>query len=118
MHVADLDFMGERARIDDVALTRYYTNSTFSDDPTSDHRARRLRTLVDAYDDGLDEPLTSAERAALPLALAWTPLCFIAMIPSVDSERGARRLAAEITGDITWALTIVRNLDQWQAVFA
>ena len=31
--VADLDFMGERARIDDLALTLYYTNSTFADDP-------------------------------------------------------------------------------------
>lgn len=34
------------------------------------------------------------ERAALPLALARTPLCFIAMIPSVDSERGAQQFAA------------------------
>jgi homoserine kinase type II len=117
VHIADLDFMGERARIDDLALTLYYTNSTFSDDPASDRRARRLRALVDAYESGLDEPLTSAERGALPLALARTPLSFIAMIPSVDSEHGARRLAAEMTGDITWALAIVRDLDRWQAVF-
>jgi homoserine kinase type II len=118
VHVADLDFMGERPRIDDLALTLYYTNSTFSDDPASEHRARRLRALVDAYDSGLDEPLTRAERAALPLALARTPLCFIAMIPAVDSERGARRLAAEMAGDIAWALAIVRDLDRWQAAFA
>ena len=57
MLVADLDFMGERARIDDLALTLYYTNSTFTDDQTSDTRIRRLRTLVDAYDSGLDQPL-------------------------------------------------------------
>ncbi len=118
VHVADLDFMGERARIDDLALTLYYTNSTFADDPASEQRARQFRTLVDAYDSGLDEPLTTAERAALPLALVRTPLCFIAMIPAVDSERGARRLAAEMTGDIRWALAIVRDLDRWQAAFA
>lgn len=121
VHVADLDFMGERARIDDLALTLYYTNSTFSDDPNgpaSEHRARRLRALVDAYDGGLDEPLTSDERSALPLALVRTPLCFIAMIPSVDSEHGARRLAAEMTRDIAWALAVVRDLDRWQAAFA
>jgi homoserine kinase type II len=118
VHIADLDFMGERARIDDLALTLYYTNSTFSDDRSSEHRARRLRALVDAYASGLDGPLASAERGALPLALARTPLCFIAMIPSIDSEHGARRLAAEMTGDVTWALALVRNLDRWQAVFA
>ncbi|HEY0069195.1 MAG TPA: phosphotransferase [Chloroflexia bacterium] len=116
--VADLDFMGERARIDDLALTLYYTNSTFSDDPTSDDRIRRLRALVDAYDTGLDEPLTRNERAALPLALARTPLAFIAMLASVDSEAGARRLAAEMGPDIAWALAIVRDLDRWQSAFA
>jgi hypothetical protein len=40
------------------------------------------------------------------------------MIPSVDSERGARRLAEEMMGDIAWALAIVRDLDRWQAAFA
>jgi homoserine kinase type II len=118
VHVADLDFMGERARIDDLALTLYYTNSTFADDPASEQRARRLRTLVDAYDRGGDEPLTSAERATLPVALARTTLCFIAMIPAVDSEQGARRLAAAMTGDIAWALAIMRDLDRWRAAFA
>jgi len=116
--VADLDFMGERARIDDLALTLYYTNSTFHDDPVSDDRIRKLRTLVDAYDSGLDEPLTNVERAALPLALARTPLCFIAMIAVVDSTSGARQLAAEMTWDISWALTIVHDLDRWQSAFA
>ncbi len=80
-------------------------------------RALRLRTLVDAYQSGLAEPLTPAERRAIPLALARTPLCFIAMIPSVDSAPGARRLAHEVAPDISWALAIVRDLDQWTSVF-
>jgi homoserine kinase type II len=116
--VGDLDFMGERARIDDLALTLYYTNSTFADDPVSDARIRRLRTLADAYDAGADEPLTPAERAALPVALARTPLAFVAMIAAVDSEAGARRLAAEMTADIAWALVIMHDLARWQAAFA
>ena len=116
--VTDFDFMGERARIDDLALTLYYTNSTFADDPASEQRLHQLRTLVDAYDGGLDEPLSSAERAALPLALARTPLCFIAMIPVVDSEAAAHRLAAEMMPDIVWARAILRDLDRWQAAFA
>ena len=116
--ITDFDFMGERARIDDLALTLYYTNSTFAEDPTSDERVRRLRALVDAYDSDTDAPLTHAEREALPVALARTPLAFIAMIAVVDSEEGARRLAAEMTPDIAWALAIMRDLDHWQAMFA
>ncbi|HEX8683376.1 MAG TPA: phosphotransferase [Ardenticatenaceae bacterium] len=115
--VADFDFMGERARIDDLALTLYYANSAFVDNPVSDDHLLRLRTLVNAYNTGLDEPLTRAERAALPLALVRTPLCFIAMIAVVDSTSGARQLAAEMAQDITWALAIVRNLDRWQSAF-
>lgn len=115
--VADLDFMGERARIDDLALTLYYTNSTFHDDPVSDERIRRLRALVDAYDSGLDEPLTRAERAALPLALARTPLAFIAMIAVVDSEAGARQMASEMVGDLSWAIAIVQEVERWRDGF-
>lgn len=115
--VADFDFMGERARIDDLALTLYYTNSTFWEDPVSDARIRQVRRLVDAYDGGLDDRLTSGERAAIPLALARAPLCFVGMIGSLDSEQGSRRLAAEITADIVWALAIVRCPHRWQAAF-
>ena len=89
--VADLDFMGERLRIDDLALVLYYTNSTFWDDPLSDDRMRKLRGLVDAYDSGLTDHLTSAERAALPLALARTPLCFVGMVASDDTKAPVSR---------------------------
>lgn len=116
--VADLDFMGERHRIDDLALTLYYTNSTFSNDPASDERIDKLLRLVRAYESGLGEPLTSAERAALPVALARTPLAFIAMIPAVDTERNARRLTAEMHDDVAWALAIAHDLEHWQAAFA
>jgi homoserine kinase type II len=116
--VADFDFMGVRLRIDDLALSLYYTNSTFSDDPVSDDRIRRLRSLVDAYDRGLDEPLTDTERTALPLALARAPLCFIAMIASVDSVADARQLAAEMAGDVAWALAIAGDLGRWQSGFS
>jgi homoserine kinase type II len=115
--VTDFDFMGERARIDDLALTLYYTNSTFGEDPLSDDRVRRLRALVAAYERGLDERLTSGERAALPLALARAPLCFVGMIAALDTEQRARRPAAEMIGDVAWALALVQDLDRWQAAF-
>ncbi|HEY8172080.1 MAG TPA: phosphotransferase [Dehalococcoidia bacterium] len=116
--VGDFDFMGVRPRIDDLALVLYYTNSTFWEDPLSDSRMRALRDLVDAYDDGLTDHLTAVERSALPLALARTPLCFVGMLASIDTPAGARRLAAEITPDVAWALAIARDLDRWQRAFA
>lgn len=118
VQVADLDFMGERARIDDLALTLYYTNSTFSEDQTSDERIRQLRALVDAYDTGTDQPLTEAERSAFPLALARVPLAFIAMIAVIDSEEGAHGMVAGMEQDIAWALNLMHNLDRWQSIFA
>jgi homoserine kinase type II len=116
--VTDLDFMGVRPRIDDLALTLYYTNSTFAEDQVSDARIRQLRRLVDAYDRGLGDRLTAAERLALPLALARVPLCFIGMVAATDSEREGRRLAAEMTADVAWALAIARAPGRWQAAFA
>ena len=48
----------------------YYTNSTFSDDPTSDERIHKLRALVDASKVAWTNGSPGEERAALPLALA------------------------------------------------
>ena len=116
--VADLDFMGERARIDDLALTLYYTNSTFADGQFSDARLGQLRTLVDACDSGLDDPLSPSERRAIPLAIVRTALGFIAMIAEADAEAEpetlGRKLAAEMMPDIAWAGGIVDDLDRWQ----
>ena len=115
--VTDFDFMGVRPRVDDIALTLYYTNSTFTDDQVSDDRVRLLRGLVDAYDSGLDVPLSETERVAMPLALARMPLAFIGMIASQATEQDARELAAAMAPDIAWALEIVRDSGHWQEAF-
>jgi len=112
--VADLDFMGKRARIDDLALTLYYTNSTFSDDQVSDARLARLRGLVDVYDSGLDDPLDAAERRAIPLAIVRTALGFIAMIAETGIEDTGRNHVAAMAPDLAWAAAIVDDLDRWQ----
>lgn len=117
--VTDFDFMGERARIDDLALTLYFTSMKFSDDPFSNDRIHRLRRLVDAYDQSLDDPLTTDERAALPLALARQPLWGIGgWVALLDDEDRARRHASEMVWDVDWALQIMRDIDRWQAGFA
>jgi Ser/Thr protein kinase RdoA (MazF antagonist) len=117
--VTDFDFMGERARIDDLALTLYYTNSTFAEDPVSDDRIGRLRRLVDAYDRGLDEPLSPDERAALPLALARQPLWWVGRwLALLDDEQTARQGLPGMTADVDWALQVAREPGRWQAGFA
>jgi Ser/Thr protein kinase RdoA (MazF antagonist) len=117
--VTDFDFMGVRARIDDLALTLYFTSLQYAEDPVSDDQLLRLRRLVDAYDSGLAEPLSSAERTALPLALARQPLWSIGgWVALLDDERSARQHAAGTSWAVDWALGIVRQLDRWQTAFA
>jgi Ser/Thr protein kinase RdoA (MazF antagonist) len=116
--VADLDFMGIRPRVDDLALTLYYTNSTFADDQTSADRMLQLAELVDAYDSGLEAALSDRERHALPRALARTPLAFIGMLADLDTETGAHKLAADMARDVAWAAAIADNPEPWQQAFA
>jgi homoserine kinase type II len=115
--VLDLDFMGERPRIDDLALTLYYANSTLGasyDDPL---RVSLLCDLVDAYDAGLTRRLSATERAALPCALARTVLSFVGMLASIDDITARQRLVRDITPDLEWSLDLVRDVDDWRAAF-
>ncbi len=116
--VTDLDFMGERARIDDLALTLYFASLDFLGNVVANDLPRRLARLVDAYDSGLDHKLTDRERQALPLAVARQPLWAAGKwLASLDTEETARRLATGVAPDVTWALTIVQVLPQWRAAF-
>jgi Ser/Thr protein kinase RdoA (MazF antagonist) len=111
--VTDLEFMGELARIDDLALTLYFACLEHTGE------ARTLRGLLEAYESGLGDRLTPVERAALPLAMARQPLWSIGgWVARLDDERTARRHAATIHGAVAWALDLVRDLDRWQAAFA
>jgi Ser/Thr protein kinase RdoA (MazF antagonist) len=114
--VTDLDFMGVRPRIDDLALTLYYTNSTFSEDQLSESRIRRLKTLVDAYDSGLEEPLTADELVALPMAIARTPLFMMNYFISMTSEQAAKPMT-ETLPDLEWGVKLLDNLEKWQTIF-
>lgn len=116
--VTDFDFMGERARIDDLALTLFYTCLEYYEESASDEQLRRLRRLLDAYDAGLDTPLTVTERLALPLAMARQPLwSFAVWIALLDDQRAARRHAAALMPEVKWALGVVREARRWQAAF-
>jgi Ser/Thr protein kinase RdoA (MazF antagonist) len=89
--ITDLDFMGLRPRIDDLALTLFYTNERLGRDDLSAQRRHQLRELVDAYDEALTVPLSRTERYALPYAIARTTLCFAEQLTHGDAA-----LASEI----------------------
>jgi homoserine kinase type II len=117
--VADFDFMGERARIDDVALTLYFANLSLGGDPAAGESATALRRLLDAYDGGLEVPLTEQERAALPWAVARQPLWGIGgWVRLLDDEATARRHAAGVTPGMEWALAVTQDVERWRAAFA
>jgi Ser/Thr protein kinase RdoA (MazF antagonist) len=117
--VSDFDFMGGRARIDDVALTLYFTSLKYAETASSDAHLWKLRVLIDAYDRGLATPLSSVERAALPLALARQPLWSIGgWVALLDDEQSARQHAASSISEVDWALGITSELDRWQTAFA
>lgn len=114
--VADLDFMGARPRIDDLALTLYYTNSTFANDQVSRARAADLGRLVHAYDSSLARQLSDAERLAIPPAMARTAIGFIAQMTDADSDEGIHRLARELVPDFRWVQAMLDDLGGWQEV--
>lgn len=115
--VADLDFMGERPRIDDLALTLYYTNSTFADDQVSEARIANLSRLVRAYDSTLSRPLSETERLAIPLAMARTAVGFVAQMADADSEEAIHRLVPELAPDFQWVESLLNDLARWQERF-
>ena len=116
--VLDLDFMEERPRIDDLALTLYYVNSTLGPDHGASERVAALRSLVRAYDSALEQPLSSSERAALPFAIARTVLAFTRHLALRDDEDEQREVATAWSSDLDWSLEMVRDAGRWQQAFA
>jgi Ser/Thr protein kinase RdoA (MazF antagonist) len=112
--VTDWDFLAERPRTDDLALTLYFASSTLPGGGTSDRMLQRLRALVDAYDEQLEVRLTPAERNGLPLALARAPLSSMRYIAQSQSASEARHLIANMGPDLEWATSIVDDLPRWQ----
>ncbi len=104
--VADFGFMNRRPRVDDLALTVYFTLYKFQaaghEDPLG-----TLSTLADAYDRGTQRPLSDREREALPVAVARQPLWSIgvwaaqlddpeAVVAHLHGHEGAIRLGARM----------------------
>ena len=116
--VTDFDFMGERHRIDDIALTLYFTCLEFFEPLVSDNTLVRLRRLLDAYDLGSERPLSSEERAALPFAIARQPLWSVGgWVPVLDDEDMARTHAIGTLAEVKWAFHLMNEVARWQNAF-
>lgn len=112
--VIDFDFMGERPRIDDLALTLYFfLLEPGRDLPTAADRAQ-VRRFVDAYDAGTTLPLSADERAALPLAIARQPAWSFGRWVNQLDEVGARAHLSHVAAELPVAETIMAELGPWQ----
>lgn len=116
--VTDFDFMGNRSRIDDLALTFYFTCMEFFEDPVTDHQLVQLQNLLNTYDRGAAHPLSGLERAALPLAIARQPLWSIGgWVAALDDAETARDHAFGTINNVNWALRLMDELERWQEAF-
>jgi Ser/Thr protein kinase RdoA (MazF antagonist) len=118
--VLDFDFMGERARVDDVALILCYmfTTVSFRQRYRPPDRIGRLRELVDAYDAGLRDHLSAHERAVLPLALIRNVLPPFCNLWHVHDQAVYRRYVRQITSEVEWSLELLAEVERWQRGFA
>jgi Ser/Thr protein kinase RdoA (MazF antagonist) len=117
--VADFDFMGERARIDDLALTMWCARCDLDTEGGPAEDRARLGRLVASYDAGLDRRLSAAERAALGLAMVRQPLSSIGgWVARLDDEAAARRHAASVGPELAAARQLMTELGRWQDAFA
>lgn len=111
--VLDLDFMGFRPRIDDLALTLYYTRSDYLGPFDQRDRLQWIARIVNAYDSGLDEPLTAEERRSLPFALARTILYGVRYIAADPDDASAQDRLRGDAPDVDWSLELVRSTEEW-----
>jgi homoserine kinase type II len=83
------------------------------------NRLLQFRKLLQAYNEGLDIPLSAEERAALPLAMARQPLWGIGgWVARLEDEESARKHASGMLWYVKRGLSILDSLDEWQDAFA
>ena len=120
--ITDLDFMGERRRIEDIALTLYFSHISeryCKSEDMSTERAVELKQLLNIYESGLDMPLTEAEKAALPTAIALQALWGIGgWVVLLDDDNAARVHASAMMWELERCNYILDNLSQWQDIFS
>ena len=119
--VTDLDFMGERRRIEDIALTLYFVHISegyCKNDAISAERAIELKQLLELYESGLNIRLSETEKTALPIAVALQALWGIGgWVALLDDERAAQNHASGMMWELERCSYIMDNLNEWQSMF-
>ncbi|NDL58860.1 phosphotransferase [Phytoactinopolyspora sp. XMNu-373] len=111
----DMDFLGERPRVDDLAVTLFFINEHIGRDDTSQARIATLRNLVDFYDAAVTVPLSPTERAALPYAILRTPLTFLRDLAYLGPS--SRLELTTLRGpEYEWALNLLET-PGWRTAF-
>jgi Ser/Thr protein kinase RdoA (MazF antagonist) len=118
--VTDLDFMGKRPRVDDLALTLYFTDEEMqlahAADRPAEVRIATLRPLVGAYAAALSTPLSESEWQALPWALVRQRLWGIGKwMRKLPSEAQAKEHAPATGGALRRATTVAAEANRWLA---
>ena len=119
--ITDLDFMGERRRIEDIALTLYFSHISegfCKSEDMSSERAVELKELLNIYENGLDVRLTETEKAALPTAIALQALWGIGgWVVLLDDENAARNYVSSMIWELERCNYIMDNLSKCQNIF-
>ncbi len=109
-NVIDFDFMGKRARIDDIAYTLY----AMIQGEYSKQHIDNIKEVLESYNSGLDAPLNEKELKALPLSMARFPLAFIGIIASLDTRDQMANEAKNRATAVDWALQVMDDIEYWQ----
>lgn len=116
--ILDLDFMEERPRMDDLALTLYYAYPTLVSERGNEGAMDALADLVGSYASKADPALQSPELLALPFAIARMALHFTRHLALRENEQEQREVVEAAAPDLDWARAMVRDSASWQQAFS
>lgn len=112
MAVLDMGFMAERARVDDLALPIWFWLLETEHGPFGLDDIRLATRMLDAYDASARKPLSRAERAALPLALARQPAWMVGRWVLEPPDEVARHSAEQAQRAFPRAREVLIKLDE------
>ncbi|GAA1238969.1 phosphotransferase [Oryzihumus leptocrescens] len=116
--VLDFDFLGERDRIEELALTLWFYLLEPGNNPPGDVQVQQVRGLVNTYDQSSALSLSDAERERLPLALARQPAWIAGGWLPALADAGARAQAADLAARLPTAEAILDDLTTWTSALA